>query len=300
MKFKNLPNIFALLKTAAIDLRRNDPLRLGAATAFFTIFALPFILIFLINLFGFIFSQEIVSGEIFALLRRHIGTDSAGQVQRILENFQKSVNDPIYVTLGTIFLLFVSTTLFIVIQNSINQLWHIKHKAHHQIQRAAKDRAISLGIIIFSGIIFLAAVLSDVLLAFLGDLLHELEPTLDIFVIQIANKIVSILLTTIWFAILFRYLPNARIKWSAIWWGAALTSVLFAIGEFILGKVLIEGNLGSFYGAAGSIVLVLLFVFYSSIILYFGASFIKAYATEMEMEIEPKVYASKYKIEEIE
>ena len=300
MKIKAFRNVLPILKIAAGILKKNDPLRLGAATSFFTIFALPFILLILINIFGIIFSSEIISGEIFSLLRRHIGTDSASQIQNILENFHDKTTDPLYMIFGSLFFIFVSTTLFIVIQNSINQVWNIKHSSRHRIKRVAKDRAISLGIIIVSGVIFLIAVLTDAILAFLGNMIVEYLPTMKLDVVRIINKIISIGLITLWFGILFRFLPNARIAWPVIWRGAFLTSILFAVGEFFMGIFLVESGLSNLYGAAGAILVIFLFVFYSSMILYFGAAFIKAYADEREYNIKPKKFASKYKIEEVQ
>lgn len=300
MKFSNFSDILNIFKEAAQILKSNDPLRLGAATSFFTIFALPFILLLLINIFGIIFTNEIISGELFSHLRNIIGTNSAAQVQEILENFQDRDQSLLLNIVGFIFFIFVSTTLFMVVQNSINQIWKIKHKARHKVTRVLKDRAISLGLIIISGVLFLIALLSDALVAFLGDYLHQIFPGVDILIVKGLNKVFSILLVSTWLAIIFRYLPNARLSWKLVWRGAIVTGILFSIGESILGRILFQSDIGSLYGAAGSILLIFLFVFYTSFILYFGASFIQAYAHQSKHEIKPKSYAAKYRIEELE
>ena len=263
-------------------------------------FALPPTLVLLINVFGIVFNEAIISGQLFVHISRLVGEGSALQVQEILNNFQNLNRNWIITILGTIFLMFVSSTLFTVIQNSINQLWSIRHRSTYGLGFGLNDRIISLLVLFFSGVLFMGALVADGFLAVIENFLQKYEHTISVLGLQIVNKIISLGLFTLWFAILFRYLPNARVGWRAIWTGAFLTAVLFLIGEVILGKLLIESNLKSIYGATASLVLLLLFIFYSSFIMYFGASFIRVFADYFGVPMLPKSYAIRYTITDIE
>lgn len=298
MRLLKVKTLLKLFKEAFQTLSKNDPLRLGAATAFFTIFALPPILIILSSLLGFIFSEQIVSGELFERLKAIIGSDSARQVFKILENILE-MNKNWWITIGGfIFLIFISTTLFKVISDSLNQLWKIKLKKGSSLKNLLKTRLKSFTIILFGGILFLASLLMDAGLAYAKDYIVEEIPQLDNTLIQVARRLVTFAILTVWISTIFKFLADAIILWKPIRFGAVVTAILFTIGEVILGKLLVSSGLDSIYGAAGAIVLMLLFVFYSSFIFYFGASLTKCYADEIGKPIKPKHYATKYKIQE--
>jgi membrane protein len=292
--------LIPVFRRALILLQVQDPIRLGAATAFFTIFALPPILILLIRLFSIVFNQAIVSGSVFKHLSQLVGKNSAMQVQDILINFQRLESNWLITVFLMVFLLFVSTTLFVVVQHSINQVWSIKNRKGYDYRKVLLDRVISVAIILTSGILFMATVLFDSLLSLINGLLKDYHHEIDIFWIQAVSTLISTALVTLWLAILFRYLPHARIAWPAIWRGAAVSAILFTIGQVLMGHLLINSNLGSLYGAAASIVLLLLFVFYSSFALYYGAAFVKAYAEGNGYPVKPHSYAVRYRITELQ
>jgi len=288
-----------VLKRALVLLQVQDPIRLGASTAFFTIFALPPMLILLIRVFSIVFNKAIVSGSVFKHLSQLVGKASALQVQDILINFQKLERNWLITILLMLFLVFVSTTLFIVVQHSINQVWSIKQRKGYDYRKVFLDRVISVAIILSSGVLFMAAVLVDSLLTVINTLLKQYEHEIDISWMQAVSTLISTGLITVWISLLFRYLPHAKIGWPAVWRGAAVSAILFTIGQVLMGHLLIRSNIGSIYGAAASIVLLLLFVFYSSFALYYGAAFVKAYAETHQCPIRPHSYAVRYKITEL-
>ncbi len=289
-----------ILRRSFSRLLLNDPLRLGASTAFFTLFALPPILFILSTAFSAIFRGAIERGALFKHLSTLIGKNTAFDVQVILENISGISSEPLIIFLGSVFLLFVSTTLFIVIQNSLQQVWHIRNRLNFSFKDILIDRFVCLALILLSGLLFIFGLLSDFALAYLERLLRNFDHEISVAWLRVLNSFVSMLLFSLWFAILYRYLPHARISWKAIRPGALLTGFLFSLGTYIIRILLVNSNFDTIYGTAGSVVILLLFVFYSSFILYFGASFIYTFALHHNLEIELKPFATRYRLINIE
>ncbi|QHT70118.1 YihY/virulence factor BrkB family protein [Rhodocytophaga rosea] len=282
--------------------KRNDPLRLSSSVAFFTIFALPPILILLIHLLGFVFSEEIVSGEFFEELSEAFGKATARQLQVIFHNIEVKSGSYLFTAMGVLFLCFVSTTLFMIVQQSINELWDIqlKHTSRRsRLSRMIKNRLMALLIIICTGLLVLSSLIWDTSLVLMGKYLVKLIPEYYVSLVHGGNHLITALIAMIWFAIIFKYLPDADTPWRVIWLSAGLTALLFEIGKMILGKLLVNSGVTSVYGAAGSIVIMLLFIFYSSMILFYGASFAKSYSIFSGKPIIPKEYATEYEINEV-
>ncbi|WP_026462300.1 YihY/virulence factor BrkB family protein [Adhaeribacter aquaticus] len=287
--------LWFLLKDAFREFKKNDPLRFGSSTAFFTTFALPPILVILTNLFGLLINVDFISLNLIIKLQTMVGQRGATQLYYVLQNIQDIPTHWSIATTGMLFLMFVSTTLFIVVQKSINELWSIKPKSGgKKIRKLIKNRAISLAIILATGLLFLISLLADSALSYMGNNLNQFFPDSTTLVIHVVNQVFSILFVTVWFAITFKYLPDAHIHWKPIWVGAGVTAVLFTIGKFILNRMLINSNLGPIYGPSASVLLIMLFVFYSAMILFYGASFTKTYANYALFKVKPKSYAMRY------
>lgn len=292
-----------LYKTAAISVREyrnSNPLQLASSTAFFTLFALPPILIILISVLGFIVKPDMLRGELFSKLSAVLGEKSTETVNMIFRNFRSMAGNPLRSILGFLFLVFVATTLMSLIKRSINQLWQIKVRDGVTIRSVLAGRGLSFLVVLLSGILFLLSLLSDTFLAFLGNQIDVLFGGKDLFLVKSINFIFSILSITCWFGIIFKLLPNARIGWKPALAGGFGTALLFSLGKFILGRVLIRSDIGSVFGTAGSVVLLLLFVFYSSLIFYYGAVFTKNYAAAIGQPVKPARQSVKFKIMEME
>ncbi|PWS31604.1 YihY/virulence factor BrkB family protein [Pedobacter paludis] len=303
MRFKikeDLKFFFSTIRKAFILFQKNDPLRLAGATAFFTNFALPPILIILIRLFGMFTDRRLLVTHIFERLANILDDSSIAQIRLTLRNI-RGIDQAWYVTLFSfVFFLFVATTLFNVIKNSLEQIWTIGLQAKKGILATLKSRAISVTIILLAGILFFLGLLADSVQAFIGAYLKTGSPSFSLVVSSIINQIVFVLIVTTWFTILFRFLTNGRPTWRAAISGGLLTGCLFTAGKYILRILLPLSNISNIYGSAGSIIVIMLFVFYSSLIFYFGASFIKALSNERDTPIEPKNGAFAYELTQVE
>ena len=289
-----------LLKRSFIELSQNDPLRMAGATAFFTTFALPPILIIITQVLGLVFNPNNISRQLFATLSDIVGPQSVQQIIDTLLAFRKLAQNWFITIGGFLFLVFVATTLFKIIKSSINQIWKIKVFEKRGVWKSLGSRVKSVAVILVAGLLFVIGLLAEAMQAYLGKYIFELSPMLATYYKGILNYLLSITIVTVWFAIVFRYLPDGRPIWKVAFTGGLVTSVLFNIGKLVLGWLLTYSNLNTVYGTSGSIVLLLLFVFYSSLILYFGATFTKVWALHHGMPIMPRPYAQHYQLAEVD
>ena len=287
-----------LLSDAFKELKKNDPLRLAGATAFFTTFALPPILIILLQLFGSVFPIENLSDRFFIRLSEVLGRESTNQIKQTFRGFKAQASNWYITVGGVLFLMFVATTLFKVIKDSLNQLWNIKLDSGRGIKLKLQQRMISMIIIILAGVLFITGMVGEGVQALLGKYLNEISPGTGSTVNQVLNYLISVLIVTTWFVILFKVLPDGKPTWKVALVGGFFTGLLFTLGKFIIRFMLSLGNIHSVFGTSTSIVILLLFVFYSSFILYFGACFTKVYAQAINTPIEPADYAFKYELVE--
>lgn len=228
-----------------------------------------------------------------------LGKDGAEQVRQVIRSIRGFSDSWFVIVLGFIFLVFVSTTLFSVIKNSLNQIWQINVKEHPGMLFLLSTRARSLAVILLAGILFFADILFETFEVIAGNYINEIWRGSGAILKNILAKIGSVIIIAAWFIILFRYLADGRPSWKASFIGGLLTSILFIAGRLLLRILLVSSNIGNLYGASGSFVLVLLFVFYSSFILYYGACFIAVYSEKKQWPIIPTTKAYNYKIEEI-
>jgi membrane protein len=289
-----------LLREALIVLFDNDPLRLAGATAFFTTFALPPILGIIIQVLGIIFSRRTISTQVFGRLSDTIGKESVRTLMQTLHSFVKLAQNPFITIFGFVFFMFVSTTLLMVVKNSLNQLWKIRMSGNRRIWMNVKSRFYSIAVILFAGVLFMASLVLETLQALLGRYIEHLWPLLAALLDTVLNQALSMLIVTLWFAMLFRYLPDGRPTWRVAFSGALLTGLLFTIGKLILRSLLVYSNINTIYGASTSIVLLLLFVFYSALILYYGAAFTKVLGMYIGQPIAPLPHAVHYKLVKVD
>ncbi|NRF41016.1 YihY/virulence factor BrkB family protein [Pedobacter sp. LMG 31643] len=290
---------FTHFKAAFILFQKNDPLRLAGATAFFANFALPPILIILIRLFGYFIDRKILASRMFERLANILDDSSTGQIRQTLRNI-RGIDHEWYATLlSFIFFLFVATTLFTVIKNSMDQIWSIANKEHAGFMFKMRLRARSMVIILLAGLLFTMGFITDSIQAFIGSYINTAAPTFGKVFLSILNQLLFIAIVMIWFTVLFRFLTNGRPTWKAALKGGLLTAVLFTIGKYILRIMLPLSGIGNIYGTSGSIVLIMLFVFYSSFIFYFGACYIKVLSDSKETPIRPIKGAFQYEIKEV-
>ncbi|OGX88177.1 YihY/virulence factor BrkB family protein [Hymenobacter glacialis] len=286
-----------LLHRASRELGANDPLRLGAATAFFTSFALPPILIILIQVLSSLYPASLVRVMLLDKLGNLLGASAAGLVAQIVQNVADPQRSRLVTWVGFAFLLFVSTTLFTVIQHSLNQLWQIRpRRGSGKVSQALAERLRSGGILVATALLSLFAFAADAALGLFATAVQDFDATFVYYLVRVINAIVGWAILAVWFGVTFRTLSLAKVPWRAVTRGAALTALLISLGEVVLGQLLVARDLGPVYGPASSLVLVLLFVFYSAMIFYFGAAFTKAYAHRIGLDIMPKKSAVRYRL----
>jgi membrane protein len=286
-----------LLHRAGRELGANDPLRLGAATAFFTSFALPPILIILIEVLSSLYPASLVRLMLLSKISDLLGAPAAGLVAQIVQNVADPERSRLVTWAGFVFLLFVATTLFTIIQHSLNQLWQIRpRRGAGKVSQALRERLRSGGILVATAFLSLLAFAADAALGLFATAIHDFDATFAYYIVRVLNAVVGWVILAAWFGVTFRTLSLAKVPWRAVTRGAALTALLISIGELVLGRLLVARDLGPVYGPASSLVLVLLFVFYSAMIFYFGAAFTKAYAHRIGLDIRPKKTAVRYRL----
>ena len=296
----NTSRLFFIRVGAAFKLfQKNDPLRLAGATAFFTNFALPPILLILIRLFGFFMDRRTLASRIFERLENILDSESTLQIRHTLRNIRGAEHQWYVTLISFVFFLFVATTLFNVIKNSMDQIWSIGKKDKAGFMFTMKLRARSMIIILLAGILFMFGFVTDSIQAFIGVYINNASPTFGRLFLSALNQLLFVAIVMTWFTVLFRYLTNGRPTWKASVHGGILTAVLFTLGKYILRILLPLSGIGNVFGASGSIVLIMLFVFYSSFIFYFGACYVKVLSDYKETPIRPIKGAFNYEIKEV-
>ena len=279
--------------------QKNDPLRLAGATAFFANFAIPPILLILIRIFGFFVDKKILTTRLFERISEILIPSSTNQIEVTLKNIRAVDHNWLATSITFIFFIFVATTLFNVIKNSVEQIWSIGQNEKPGVMFTLKNRGRSMIIIVLAGILFFVGLVSDSVQAFVLTYLSDSSSNFGKVLLWTLNQIAFTLIVTVWFTILFRFLTNARPSWKIAFQGGLLTGVLFNVGKYILRIMLPLSDIENIYGASGSIILVMLFVFYSSLIFYFGACFIKVISERQQKDIRPIKGAHAYELKEI-
>lgn len=276
-----------ILKRAATEFIADNGLKLSASLSYYTIFSIGPILIIIISLTGIFYGKEAVQGRIYWQIKGLVGSSAALQIQEIIQNIEKSQLSTSGALFGVIVLLVGATGVFTEIQDSINYIWSIRAKPKKGLLRLLTNRLISFSLIVSIGFLLLVSLIINALVDVLHEQLRRYFADTMVYVFQVVNYCILMVVITALFAIIFRVLPDATIRWKDSLLGAAFTSVLFLVGKFLISFYLGFSNIGVTYGTAASIVLILLWVYYTSIILYFGAEFTKVYALSYGAGIEP-------------
>jgi len=235
-----------------------------------------------------VFGQEAAQGEILAQFRSLIGEEGGKAVQEMIQNASaKPETGGFAAAIGLVTLLFGASGVFGQLQTSLNAVWGVEPKPGRGVMGMIKDRVLSFGFILVIGFLLLVSLALTTVLAVAGKWFGGILPFGEAFAHGI-EFIVSFGVVTVLFAMIFKYLPDAKVAWRDVWIGAALTALLFTIGKFVLGLYLGKSSVGSSFGAAGSLIVLLLWVYYSSQILFFGAEFTQVYANRFGSQVEPE------------
>ena len=274
-KIKDLLQIF---KTAFIEWWAKDPFRQSAIIAYYAIFGIPGLLVLIIAVAGYFFGTETVNQNLMTQISDTIGQETALQIQDILTKSTAEKSTIWGSILGISILLLGATGVFVELQKTLNLIWNVKVKPQNGVWLIIKARLFSFGLILaIAFLLTISLVISTALVAVSNFISFESSQIMMTFY-GILNFIISLLVISALFAMIFKILPDAKIEWKHVWLGSIVTGILFTIGKMALAYYFGEANPASAYGAAGSIILILLWVSYSSMILFFGAEFTAAYA----------------------
>ena len=288
-----LKNVLSLLAETYNEWSEDNAPRLGAALAYYTIFSIAPLLVIVIAVVGIFWGNQSgqVRGEVLAQIQALVGPSGTATIEELLENMGREESTGWFASvLGLAALLFGATTLFAQLRDSLNTIWGVQPDPDRTIWNLLIARVLSFGLILTVGFLLLVSLLLSALVSAFTDLVEGLAPGIQ-YLSQAAELLVSFGIATLLFALIYRYLSDARLAWRDVFVGAALTSLLFTIGKFALGLYLGSSATGSAYGAAGSLVLLLIWVYYSAQILFFGAEFTKVYARRYGTQVRPARHA---------
>jgi membrane protein len=284
IKISAVGKIFKRAFSAFLD---DNAIKLSASLSYYTIFSIAPLLIIIISLAGIFFGAEAVEGRVYGQIKGLVGNSAAVQIQDIIKNVRKSENSHGGAVLGAIILFIGASGVFTEIQDSINYIWSVKAKPKKGWLKLIINRLLSFSLIATFGFLLMVSLLVNAVMDVISDRLKIYFPNVTVYLFYALNFVFIFLTIASLFAVIFKVLPDARIRWKDAFFGSFFTALLFMIGKFLISFYLGSSNLGQTYGAAASVILILLWVYYSSIILFFGAEFTKVYALNYGGKIKP-------------
>lgn len=285
---KRVRRVLTLLKNTTLAFLDDNAFKLSASLSYYTIFALGPLLIIVISLSAIVYGRDVVEGRLYEQLSDLIGGDAALQIQNILSNAQHTHATTLGAVIGFVILFIGATGVFTEIQGSINFIWSVRAKPKKSWLRYLLNRLLSFSLVVGLGFVLLVSLIINALLNLLSETLTKKFPHFPVGLFNLTNSLIILTVITCLFAVIYKVLPDAIISWKDAWIGSIFTAMLFLLGKFLIGYYLGKSNLGVTYGAAASVVILLAWVYYSSLILYFGAEFTKIYALHSGEGIKPK------------
>jgi membrane protein len=286
----NFKAIFELVRDTFKDWSEDKAARLGAALAYYTIFSIGPLLVIAIGIASIVFGEEAARGQIVGTIGGMVGTESATLIEESINNANKG-GGSIYATgFGIALLIFGAAGVFGQLKDALNTIWEVEPKPNLGFMHTIKERFFSFTMVLGTGFLLLVSLVVNAAVAAFGAWLRSFMPGGDV-VWQIINIAVALAVVTLMFALLFRFLPDVKIKWKDVWIGAAVTAVLFLLGQFLLGLYLGSGAVGSAWGAAGALVILLVWIYYSAQIFFLGAEFTQVYTNRYGSRVRPEPYA---------
>jgi membrane protein len=275
-------------------------LKLSGALAYFTIFSLGPMLIVAIFFADIFYGRDAIEGNIYLQTKSLIGPAAAIQIQEVIKNASLSGKTHFTAIIGFITLLVGATSVFSEIQDSVNMIWNLKAKPKKGWLKILVNRVLSFSVVVGLGFLLLVSLIITALVEAMSNHLYHVFPHITVAIVYLVNLLLTLIITTLLFSVIFKVLPDAKIKWKDVLVGSITTAILFMLGKFGITFYIGSSNIGSTYGTAGSLIVILIWIYYSAIILYFGAEFTKAYAAHYGSRIEPNQYAVWIKQIEVE
>jgi membrane protein len=271
-------NVWPLFKETYNEWNRHQAPKLGAALSYYTVLSLAPLLIVVLTVVGIALGKQAARGEIVGQLQSMLGQQGARAIETVITNADKPATGTVASILGLITLFIGASGVFAELRDSLNRIWDVPAKESSGVVSMIRQRFLSFGMVLAIGFLLLVSLVISAALTAEGKFMGGVMP-IPPFVLETVNLVVSIGFITVLFALIFRFLPDERVPWKDVWLGAFMTSLLFTIGKFLIGVYLGKAGIGSAYGAAGSLVIVLVWVYYSAQIFFFGAEFTHVFAT---------------------
>lgn len=297
---QSIKNTFQLLVSTYNGFTNDRGLKLSAALAYYTVFSLGPLLLLLISITGIFFGREAIQGKIFGEINELIGSQAALQIQDMIKNIELSGKTTTAFIIGIVTLLIGATSIFGEIQDSINLIWKVKAKPKHGWVKIIKDRLLSSSIIITLGFLLVVSLIVNGVILALSSFLQTMLPDIALVLINFINLAITFVVVAVLFGVIFKVLPDVKIGWKDVKMGAIFTAILFLLGRFLIGLYIEKSGTASSFGAAGAVIVILVWVYYTAVILYLGAEFTQVYAEYKGQAIEPAEYAVHVEQKEIQ
>lgn len=289
---------WGILKQSVVAFINGDSFTHASSIAFYTIFSLPAILLISLSVGSTLFERTDVQRELISQVGSLIGQGSAIEIESILLNAARNSDTLVARIIGIITLVLSATSVFLSLQISINQIWKIKPKPKRGFIKFLVNRLLSLAMVISIGFVLMVSLVLDTIIVMFQEKLADNFGGITLTIVTGLNVIISVLFIALLFGMMFKMLPDAKIKWRDVWVGSFVTTGLFTGGKFLIGLYLGNSSFNTAYGAAGSLVIILVWVYYSALIFLFGAELTYIYTKEVGSGIEP--YANAVQVETIE
>ena len=288
---KRIHTVFLYTRQVFMEFSADNILKYSASLAYYTVFSIAPLLVIITTLSGIFFGQEAVKGEVYSQLNGLVGSAAAIQIQDTIKKIHLTGNNFFASVVSIIVLLIGATSIFGEVQDSLNKIWGLRVKTKKTWWKLILTRLLSFSLILSICFIIVASLILNIILSSFGNFLNRYIHNFNVYFIEIMDTTLSLVVTSFLFSLMFKILPDAKIRWKDVFFGGFITAVFFTLGKFAIGFYLGKSNLTTLYGAAGSIIIIMLWVYYSSIILYLGAEFTKVHANLYGRKIQPNEYA---------
>jgi len=297
---KKIINGYTYVKQVFREFSGDDILKYSASLAYYTVFSLAPVLIVIISISGVLFGKEAMQGHIYGQIKGLVGPNAAAQVQESIKNIHLTGNSFFASVISIVVLIIGATGIFAEIQDSLNKIWGLRVKTRKTWWKLILTRILSFSLILSIGFVMMVSLMLNALISAFGKFLERYFSDFSVIFLQITDGVLTFVVTTFLFSLMFKMLPDAKIKWKDVLFGGLVTAIFFTLGKLGIGYYLGRSDLATVYGAAGSIMIIMVWVYYSSVILFLGAEFTKVYAKLYGGKIYPNEYSIWIKTEEIQ
>jgi membrane protein len=296
---RRIVTFFHFNKQVIVEYFADNVIKYSASLAYYTTLSLAPMLVIIITVSGVLFGKEAMRGEVYKQMNGLIGSDAALQIQTTMQHIHLSRDTPVATIISVIILIIGATGIFGEMQDSLNKIWGLKTTSRKVWWKLILNRLLSFSIIICMGFVLMVSLILNAMVAAISGKLNTVIAGVGDKMIPVIDNILSVGVTLVLFATIFKVLPDAKIKWKDVFIGALITAILFTLGKLGIGYYLSKSNLATVFGAAGSVIIIMIWVYYSSAILYLGAVFTKVYATDFGGKIYPNDYATWVRTEQV-